>query len=152
MSLGVLRILQLEPIRTHGLSNEATLIARFMGPTWGPSGADRTQVDPMLPPWTLPSHLGNNSMQHTTLPPLASNMHNPVYSPVAPQDVIYISVAANWNVKYYGATVLRFWYDYTSDVCICPYAYIRIRAKEVKWDVIMWCNQFTVTMALWNIL
>ena len=29
------------------------LIARFMGPTWGPSGADRTQVDPMLAPWTL---------------------------------------------------------------------------------------------------
>ena len=26
-----------------------TLIARFMGPTWGPSGADRT----MLAPWTL---------------------------------------------------------------------------------------------------
>ena len=24
------------------------LIARFMGPTWGPSGADRTQVGPML--------------------------------------------------------------------------------------------------------
>ena len=30
-----------------------TLIARFMGPTWGPSGADRTQVHPMLAPWTL---------------------------------------------------------------------------------------------------
>ena len=30
-----------------------TLIARFMGPTWGPSGADRTQVGPMLSPWTL---------------------------------------------------------------------------------------------------
>ena len=27
--------------------------ARFMGPTWGPSGADRTQVGPMLVPWTL---------------------------------------------------------------------------------------------------
>ena len=26
----------------------ASLIARFMGPTWGPSGADRTQVGPML--------------------------------------------------------------------------------------------------------
>ena len=24
-----------------------------MGPTWGPSGADRTQVGPMLAPWTL---------------------------------------------------------------------------------------------------
>ena len=30
-----------------------TLIARFIGPTWGPPGADRTQVDPMLAPWTL---------------------------------------------------------------------------------------------------
>ena len=27
--------------------------ARFMGPTWGPSGTDRTQVGPMLAPWTL---------------------------------------------------------------------------------------------------
>ena len=30
-----------------------TLIARYMGPTWGPSGADRTQVSPMMDPWTL---------------------------------------------------------------------------------------------------
>ena len=29
------------------------LIVRFMGPTWGPSGADRTQVGPMFAPWTL---------------------------------------------------------------------------------------------------
>ena len=29
------------------------LDARFMGPTWGPSGADRTQVGPMLAPWIL---------------------------------------------------------------------------------------------------
>ena len=26
---------------------------RFMGPTWVPSGADRTQVGPMLAPWNL---------------------------------------------------------------------------------------------------
>ena len=32
-------------------------IARFMGPTWGPSGADRTQVGPMLAPWTLLSEM-----------------------------------------------------------------------------------------------
>ena len=31
----------------------ATLIAKFMVTTWGPSGADRTQVGPMLAPWTL---------------------------------------------------------------------------------------------------
>ena len=31
----------------------AALQTRFMRPTWGPSGADRTQVGPMLAPWTL---------------------------------------------------------------------------------------------------
>ena len=36
---------------------ETSLIARFMGPTWGPSGADRTQVGPMLAPWSLLSGL-----------------------------------------------------------------------------------------------
>ena len=32
-------------------------IARSMGPIWGPRGADRTQVGPMLAPWTLLSFL-----------------------------------------------------------------------------------------------
>ena len=35
----------------------SSLIARFMGPTWGPSGTDKTQVGPMLAPWTLLSKL-----------------------------------------------------------------------------------------------
>ena len=46
-------------VRTFELSiysfkhNEVTtLIAGFMGPTWGPYGADRTEVGPMLAPWT----------------------------------------------------------------------------------------------------
>ena len=30
-----------------------SLIARIMGLTWGPSGADRTQVGPTFAPWTL---------------------------------------------------------------------------------------------------
>ena len=33
--------------------HRVTLIVRFMGPIWGPSGADRTQVGPMLASWTL---------------------------------------------------------------------------------------------------
>ena len=32
-------------------------ITSFMGPTWGPSGADRTQVGPMLARWILLSGL-----------------------------------------------------------------------------------------------
>ena len=31
--------------------------SKFMGPTWGPSGADRTQLGPILSPWTLPPGL-----------------------------------------------------------------------------------------------
>ena len=30
-----------------------SLIARFTGPIWGPPGTDRTQVGPMLAPWSL---------------------------------------------------------------------------------------------------
>ena len=40
-------------LETHGYMLSTTLVARFMGPTWGPSGADRTQVGRMLAPWTL---------------------------------------------------------------------------------------------------
>ena len=38
---------------------DQSLIAQLMGPTWGPSGADRTQVGPMLAPSTMcyPGHL-----------------------------------------------------------------------------------------------
>ena len=35
------------------LMGKLPLMARFMEPTWGPSGADRSQVGPMLAPWTL---------------------------------------------------------------------------------------------------
>ena len=45
------------------LRRETSLIARFMGPTWGPSGADRTQLDPMLTPWTLLSGLLRNQFR-----------------------------------------------------------------------------------------
>ena len=31
----------------------ATQIAKFMGPTWGSPGSCRTQIGPMLAPWTL---------------------------------------------------------------------------------------------------
>ena len=39
------------------LRRKGSLMARFMGPTWGPSGAERTQEGPMLAPRTLLSGL-----------------------------------------------------------------------------------------------
>ena len=43
-----------------------SLIARFMGPAWVPSGAEMTQVGPMLAPWTLLSGLASNRRQAIT--------------------------------------------------------------------------------------
>ena len=37
--------------------SKSSQITSFMGPTWGPSGTNRTQVGPMLAPWTLLSGL-----------------------------------------------------------------------------------------------
>ena len=53
-------------------------IAKFMGPTWGPSGADRTQVGPMLAPWTLLSRMPwcNHAMKSMDCP---SFEHPPPY-------------------------------------------------------------------------
>ena len=47
--------------RSHVWPSILPLIARFMGPTWGLAGADRTQVRPILAPWTLLSGLVRQS-------------------------------------------------------------------------------------------
>ena len=39
--------------RPMALWLQASLITSFMGPTWGPSGADMTQIGPILAPFTL---------------------------------------------------------------------------------------------------
>ena len=49
---------QMDDIPSHGWDlQKSSLIARFMGPTWGPPGANRTQVGPMMAPWSLLSGL-----------------------------------------------------------------------------------------------
>ena len=42
-----------------------SLVARFMGPTWGQSGADRIQVGPMLALWTLLYGLKRHALDFT---------------------------------------------------------------------------------------
>ena len=38
---------------SHGYNLNTAQIAKFMGPTWGPPGSCRSQMGPMLAPWTL---------------------------------------------------------------------------------------------------
>ena len=84
-------------------------IARVMWPTWGPSGADRTQVGPMLAPWTLVvmcamkpnilcpskfSHLWVTQWHHT---PSGLWIHTwPDNGPVLAQ---MLQLIMNWNIR-----------------------------------------------------
>ena len=52
---GYLRKLVNQPISLKQGRRHLNLNNKVYGPTWDPSGADRTQVDPMLAPWTLQS-------------------------------------------------------------------------------------------------
>ena len=54
-------------------------IAKFMGPTWGPPGSCRPQVDPMLVPWTLPC-LAQDSLVVPLWRPL-DRLRNPLFRP-----------------------------------------------------------------------
>ena len=55
-----------------------SLTARFMGPTWGPSGADRTQVVPMLAPcWPHElCYMGKLSLRQFTVPSVTTQLSN----------------------------------------------------------------------------
>ena len=65
----------------YKLFEKTSLIARFMGLTWGPSGADRTQVGPMLAPWNLlfgyaylaPSHSSETTLTYHQYEPMKKN-------------------------------------------------------------------------------
>ena len=80
------------------------LIARFMGPTWGPSGADRTQVGSMLAPWTL-------------------------LFGIRPWDILKYVFMINTNRR----VSLWIWADYTKYTDICSAAYHSGLVVDTGW-------------------
>ena len=55
------------PVKLPSGKSGRTPNSKVHGPTWGPSGADRTQVGPMLAPWTLLSGTVLIACQHRCL-------------------------------------------------------------------------------------
>ena len=70
-----------------------SLIARFMGPTWGPPGADRTQVGPTWATWTLLSGYMLRDLSITYL-----HLRDPVCCGIA-ENVLLSSEKKNTLVK-----------------------------------------------------
>ena len=75
------------------------LIARFMGPIWGPPGADRTQMGPMLAPWTLLSGSLLLPWQQWWIAIVRHNIHSRVY-------LCIISVATSYATSHWKITSL----------------------------------------------
>ena len=78
------------------------LIAGFMWPIWGPPGADRTQVGPMLAPWTLLSGWLFPRIYHMKLwmKLLQRNLDFPTNHRINPQ----------WKLRKTGRTVYSRWW------------------------------------------
>ena len=131
-----------------------SVIARFMGLTWGPPGADRTQVGPVLAPWTLlPGvfvkgnvtqlwqnvktvcnvHVLQNifcySLDSLELYTVINLIHKGRQSPV----VVFIK----WMIKWPGVTScmltwhINMWHDYWSDIHLLPYKEYPLTIKYI---------------------
>ena len=115
------RVTQVQPILIRYRCNRlniqslwpmgAPLIARFMGPTWGPSGADRTQVGPMLAPWTLLSGTtpksdckAGYSIMYKYMIDLSHKSHNASvpYPTMHHSEQKYIYFCSEWCIVGYG--------------------------------------------------
>ena len=88
----------------HCMQNsKVSLIARFVGPTWGPSGADRTQVGPMLAHGLC--YLGLHHARLLTHYPTRmvvtfcnTKLHRDYF--MMPPRVVYILTCIEWYYQY----------------------------------------------------
>ena len=83
-------------------SHKTSQIASFMGPTWGPSGTDRTQLGPMLAPWTLLSGIQMASLipyAFNTLWPRQNGRHFPddIFKWIFLNENVWISINISLN-------------------------------------------------------
>ena len=79
----ILPVLEMKPVKIQIIwtRTKPPPIARFLGRIWGPSGADRTQMGPMLAPWTLLSwtkyHVQQELHEYKLAPAIISQIHIP---------------------------------------------------------------------------
>ena len=110
--------------KTTNRGNSQT--ARFMGPTWGPLGDDRTQVGLVLAPWTLLS--GN--------PQLKRHSVNWVYA--------YVSELKNWMndingcIKFVIVNVIIYsWRHILQVVALCILYNKNVSVRPLQWATII---------------
>ena len=113
-----------------------------MGPTWGPSGADRTQVGPMLAPWTLLcGTVGRDSRAWPTMEIVYSTVFMIVY------DLMLFFLKSRYNL-----------YNVSSQVTFALIAWPRYidiqRDKDLFSDLLCKTKYFPVsecTMVFWYV-
>ena len=121
---------RLSSVPGNARAASTSLRARFMGPTWGPSGADRTQVGPMLAPWTLLSGMIPACMTWLRFQNSAYTWHNMLLNDIDKKKLVILSkrMLPHWSTYVCGATVLCYWLSvYRHDMILN-----RIRKKECQ--------------------
>ena len=114
---------------------KVALITRSMGPTWGPSGADRTQVGSLLASWTLVSGV------------ISERFHCILTNTEMRQDPWSIStLTCKENIQHINIQSIR-------DVIICDksflmswdYSYPGLRVCESGiWEISFWSFVITI--------
>ena len=111
------------------------LIARFMGPTWGLPGTDRTQVGPMWATWTL---LSGYMLLYSSLAPWQS------YD-------LWVPVTSQVSVKAMGKVSL-YWPVAQIPQCTSPMSHnATFCNRNVHISVTKWCTVGCLSNALWGL-
>ena len=115
--------------------------SKFTGPTWVPSDADRTQVGPMLTPWTLLSGMEHPyiSLYHfmVDLNEIVRQLYISIYQRnIVIQFSTHCREIARWSLfqAYLNATVKFLIY---TDILIYPYGYrifLTWTATVITWE------------------
>ena len=103
--------------------------------TWGPSGADRTRVGPMLVPWTLLSGCKYPSIQTVTSNQQAKlSVH--VTCDISANDFIhnFDNIGNNMNPKFQNLRIPYFWSIHTFRIMVISNRYIEnyLRSRPNK--------------------
>ena len=88
-----------------------------MGPTWGPSGADRTQVVPILAPWTLLSGIRSKTPCMFYAHCIPKRINKSINSG-AVDKICDIMQTVIWNMSSWIMKILKFWFNHYYFVCV----------------------------------
>ena len=118
----------------------ASQIARLMGPTWGQPGSCRSQMGPMLAPWTLLSRSLRQckvDIAGNSRPP--TGCHHCGQTLTIDHMLLKCALLQECRDEYYTVDSLNALFDTIPETCIVEFL------REAGFFYLIWCNSLTST-------